>query len=725
MGKKRGLAWLFTSTIAMSAAAHAQEAPGAQEEEIVVTAQRRAERLIDVPQAVSVLSADDLERSGATQLRELASAVPGLSLSTRGAGENQISLRGVTVGGIDVSATVGTYVDEVPYGSSTGFGRNSHYSSDGSLYNLSRIEVLRGPQGTLYGASSMGGLLKYVTVEPDPSGVSGNGSASVSATEEGGTSYTGTVAVNLPITDVAALRLSGFYTRDGGFIDNPANDAEDVNQADLSGLRADFLLDATPDLSIRLVAESQNVERDGTGSVDFTPDPNGEPVVGELSQFRPIAENFDQSFLLFAGTITYDFGGATLTSISSYQETDTSSVVDSSANFVPLLGSFGLDYGGFGISDTPRTEKFTQEIRLASNGENRIDWILGAFYTEENSTRGSVAVLEDLAGAPAPNYVAMFDAPLAILDAPSTYEEKAIFGDLTFHVTDRLDLTAGVRQSSIDQSYNLTISGIVFEPFTGYFPASSSEEVTTYLANVLYRFSDHSTLYFRYATGYRPGGPNFVVLPTTPSTFEADTLASYEIGYRIESSDRAYSLDAAVFHIDWSDIQVFDLTNPIGGMLNAEGAAIDGVEIAATARPTEGLRLAGSVAYQDASLTDGNANLYAADGDGLPNVPEFTAALDADYEFSSTGLRPTIGASVRYVADRNATFSLAPVRHELPAYTAIDLRAGLTLGAVDAQFFVHNAGDERGELSAITAAGRPAAAILQPRTVGLTLRTEF
>jgi outer membrane receptor protein involved in Fe transport len=392
---------------------------------------------------------------------------------------------------------------------------------------------------------------------------------------------------------------------------------------------------------------------------------------------------------------------------------------------VPLLASVGLPYGGIGLTDRPRTEKFTQEIRLASSGKHRVDWILGGFYTDEDSTRASATVLEDVSGAPAPNYISAFGMPLALIDAPSTYEELAFFGDLTFHLTDRFDVTAGARYSTIDQTYNQTLSGLLLEPFTGYFPASSDENVTTYLANARYSFNEHSTLYVRYATGYRPGGPNFVVLPGTPSTFESDSLHSYEIGYRIESSDRAYSLDTAVYHVDWSDIQVFDLTNPLGGMRNSGRATIDGFELAAVARPIDDLRFSGSFAYQDASLSRADPNLYAAKDDSLPNVPEFTAAVDADYEFSSSTLRPTIGASLRYVSERDTTFSLAPLRHDLPAYTSVDVRGGLTLGAVDLQLFVYNVSNERGELSAITASGQPSVAMMRPRTFGVSLRTQF
>src|SRR6202158_2776791 len=203
-------------------------------EGIMVTAQKRSERLIDVPQAVTVLSADDLAKMGATQFRDIANAVPGLSLQTSGAGFSQITLRGVNAG-YDIGPTVAVYVDEVPYGSSSAFAEGGATRFDMALFDLDRIEVLRGPQGTLYGASSIGGLIKYVTPKPSTQGFSSRATVGTAATFHGGVSYNGAAAINAPIADDVAVRASGFYSHDGGYIENLARGEKNVNRSGVYG----------------------------------------------------------------------------------------------------------------------------------------------------------------------------------------------------------------------------------------------------------------------------------------------------------------------------------------------------------------------------------------------------------------------------------------------------------------------------------------------------------
>ena len=232
-------------------------------EEIIVTAQKQEQKLSETPLSVTALSAKDLNALGATQFRDFANTVPGLQFSTTGVGSTQVNLRGITSGD-NVSPTVGIYVDEVPYGSSTAFAGGAQLALDVGLFDLSRVEVLRGPQGTLYGASTMGGLLKYVTTVPNLHDFGGTARAGLSTTEHGGVSYDAAAAVNLPFaSDKAAARVSGFYSHDGGYVDNIALNKDDVNQSDVYGGRGDVLFQPTDQLSIRLTAYSQDITRDG------------------------------------------------------------------------------------------------------------------------------------------------------------------------------------------------------------------------------------------------------------------------------------------------------------------------------------------------------------------------------------------------------------------------------------------------------------------------------
>lgn len=694
-------------------------------EEIVVTAQKRQERLIDTPQAVSVLQADMLAKLGATQFRDFANSVPGLNFTTAGAGYNQLSLRGVTTG-IDVSATVGTYVDEVPYGSSSGFATGAQLGLDMGLFDVDRIEVLRGPQGTLYGASAMGGLLKYVTKRPDSARFRADVQTGISATQDGGVSYNGSLAINTPlITQKAALRVSSFFSRDGGFTDNVTLGNKDVNAADVYGGRADMLLTPNEKLSVRFTAFLQNIARNGESSADFAF--SGAPISGDLNQTRSLDEPFDQRFRLVSGTLAYDFGPATLTSISSYQTVDTTYHADVSLIDLPFCAvSAAGACSAIAWEFKPSTDKFTQEVRLASSGNNTLEWLFGGFYTHESSTRSLGFELRDVAGQPIPNDVLQGSFP-------SRFAEYAAFGDLTWHFTNRLDMTAGLRYAHNSQDFAQLLSFGVFHFDQPQTP--SSEEVVTYLANARYRFNDHSTGYVRYATGYRPGGPNFVVpdpdtgQPVGNPTFAADKLKSYELGYRAESFDRRFGIDAAVYYIDWSDLQVLVNVKNFSGYDNAaSGARVRGAELAVTARPISSFTMNCALAYQNAQMAKDEPNLGAREGDRLPNVPRLTASLNADWKIPVGSLQPTIGATVRHVGSRNASFDVSPPANPqffLPAYTSIDLRTGIEINSVSLQLYAHNLFDRRGELSAYTFYGSSRVTMLQPRTIGITVAAHF
>lgn len=723
-----GLASLLVTT-ALGSPAFAQTAAPSQEGatqlgEIIVTAQKREERANETPLSLTVLTGETLQAGGATQLSDIAATVPGLSFTSNGVGQGQVNLRGVTTG-LNVSPTVGVYVDEVPYGSSTSFAGAAQLALDVGLFDIDRVEILRGPQGTLYGASTMGGLLKYVTRAPDPTGFAGGFRAGVNTTAHGGVGYDLAGSFNAPFaSDTAAVRINGFYTQDSGFIDNLTLGDEDANQSGVYGGRVDALFNPTDALSVRLTAFAQDIERDGSGSADFN-GVTGEPVDGEYDQRRG-AEPFSQAFRLASAVVDYDFGDVQLTSVTSYQTSDIDYVTDVSALYVPLLGGFGLALGSTPLVKEVETDKFTQEARLAGTFGD-FDWIVGGFYTREKSFQLQTLPATDVTGAP-------FPLTLLRAELPSLYEETAAFGTLTWHVTDRLDLSGGLRHATNEQTYEQIASGLLGGPA----PKRSSEEsVTTYLANARYRLNDRSIAYLRYATGYRPGGPNMVLNdpvtgdPLAPPTFDSDSLDSYEAGYKASTADRRFSIDASVYLIDWTDLQIVALRNGVGVVANASAAAIKGAELTVTARPVPALSLVAAVSLMDAELDADSPDLGGLKGDPLPDSPDLTLALSADYGFSLGGHDADVGATVRYVDDRISSFDQSPgtPQHQLPDYTTVDLRAGIDFGSVRAQLYVRNLFDEFGELSALTSfsvAGGPIQITpLRPRTVGLTLSQRF
>lgn len=693
--------------------------------EVVVTAQKYKQRLIDTPESVSVVSSEDLAKMGATQFSDFANTVPGLSFTTGGAGLNQVTLRGITTG-FNISQTVGIYVDDVPIGKTGAFAQQGQMSFDTGLFDLDRIEVLRGPQGTLYGASTMGGVIKYVTKEPNTHVSSVDTETGVSTIDHGGISYDENVAVNAPLVeDKAALRMSGYYSHDGGYIDNVALGLNDVNRSHIYGGRLDLLFTPTEKLSIRVSGFMQNIARDGEADADYLP--NGTPEYGSLDQYRFLREPFVQEFRLFSGTVKYDFGPASLTSITSYQTMQTSTAYDYSRIYVPLLNPiFGTDYSAIGDAQQAGYNSFVQEVRLASDAGHRLQWLIGGYFTNQTANNHQESVALGPQYQPAPNND-FFD-----FRTPSTYREYAAFGDLTYHLTDRFELSGGARLSKNEQSATQIGGGLLI----GSTPTrSSSDRVATYLADARYKFGQHVVGYVRYATGFRPGGPNFVVnnpatgKPLAPPTFAPDRLASYEGGIKAETADRRFSIDVDGYYIDWMNIQIPVSANGIVVYGNDPGGAtVRGSELTLKAKPVQQLMLTGAFAYQDAQLSQANAFIGGAKGEQLPDVPHFTAALNADYMIPVGDLLPTVGATFRYVGHRTGSFNMSTTpQYQLPAYSALDLRVGVILRSIDLQLYVHNVTNELGQLAAYPFAyrGDPQPAIMQPRTVGISVTKHF
>lgn len=714
--------------VAQTEAPVAPAETGAQEkergdalEEIVVTAQKREERLVDAPLTVSVLSAERLSNLGATQFRDFADTIPGLSFQSAGPGFTQISIRGVSIG-LDSSATVGVYVDDVPYGSSTSFARGGQITFDAGIFDLERIEVLQGPQGTLYGSSTLGGLIKYVTKQPNTRRFGGDAQTGVSSTDGGGINYDVSGSLNAPlVSDRMALRVSGFDNHDGGYIDNVARGDKDANSSDVYGARIDWLFTPTEQLSIRLNEFLQNTSTDGFPTADYSL--TGHPIEGSLRQSRAFPEEFEQHYHLASATLNYDFGKMSLASISSYQTTQTQFFVDYSTVVLAGARTVVPATAAVGYHDDSSTDKFTQEVRLASQGTHLLDWVVGGFYTHEKSKLAANYELRDAAGAELPNTVFTFLVP-------SKYEEYAAFGDLTWHLSQKFDVTGGIRYAANQQTFEQIGAGAFGRTAP---PVESKGHTYTYLGNARYHFSDDATGYLRYATGYRPGGPNFFLVDPmtgariTPATFDADTLKSYEAGFKADALNGMVNIDISSFYIDWNNIQLTVTRGGFGARENAPtGATIRGAQLSVTARPIHEWSLAGAVAYQNAKMDGPVPSVGAADGERLPGVPRINASLMADYELPGAW-KPTLGATVRYVDDRKNSFGAAA--YELPSYTSVDMRGGWTLDRIKLQLFVHNIFDERGQLTPrvrfFPAAGPIQVSILQPRTYGLVASMSF
>jgi outer membrane receptor protein involved in Fe transport len=755
--------------LALSAAAAGAQTGSTSLGEVIVTAQKRNEALTDIPMSVSVLPGEALERQQVTNFQDIAALVPGLSLVSNTPGITRVTMRGINTGG--VASTVGIYVNEVPFGSSSGLANAAILSGDFDTFDMARIEVLRGPQGTLYGASSLGGVIKYVANAPSTEGFEARAQASLEDVEGAGTGYAFTGVLNIPMSDTFALRASGFYRSDGGYTESIGNNPipalqdpsvnivdgtlvkDELNDTDVTGGRLSALFTPSETFSLDLTVHYQNIDSENASSFEVDP-VTLEPLYGGLVASRYHDEPDDIEYQLYSATLDWDLGGATLQSITSYSEFTHD--LQSDAAVVDVLGT-GLGtaqlltfvYSTPGTADTllsgildqtTATDKFTQEFRLLSPESDKFEWLLGAYYTDEDSVIDQRLIAVDpVTGSPVAGVPLVAD--LAI---DSTYEELALFGNATWHVTDRFDLSFGARWSDNDQ--DATQSGLIILPILpggqlelNFDDLKSSESPVTWSFSPRYEFTDTTSAYLRVATGFRPGGPN--VLPPgapAPATYDSDELTNYEIGLRTGNASGSLSLDVAAFFLDWEDIQLFQVVNGFGVNANGGTAESKGLEFSAMYR-TGGLSLTLSGAYTDAELTDDtDPDLVGGfDGDALPFVPEWTLALGGDYEWSAFGdATAYVGGQVAYTGDRPANFSdridpLDPTSPRLEAdnYTTVDLRTGVLWENWSLELYGRNVTDEEGITDILSPGTSPAGAaglaIIRPRTIGLAVGYRF
>jgi iron complex outermembrane recepter protein len=743
---------------------------------IVVTAQKRAQVLLDVPASVTVIGGDTLERQHAKSFEEYLSLVPGFSINGSTAGVTRITLRGANTGG--VASTVAIFMDDVPFGSSTGLANGSILSGDFDPFDLNRIEVLRGPQGTLYGASSFGGVLRYITNAPKLNKFEVRGQAGIEDTAHGGLGYNAAAVLNAPLGDKMAIRIDGFYRKDHGYVDSIGNNpilniltgeeigrslvAKDINDRKSYGGRASLLLQATDDLSIRLTAFAQNLNSGASNTFEVDPD-TLKSLYGGFVQSRYQREPTRIKYRVYSGNADWDLGFANFASVTSYStfkenlETDASFVdVGGGLGFAQLvnaLANLGTDVGLLGlppnfiITNTPvtrplgvelfqttGTNKFTQEFRLASPNNDTLEWLIGAFYTHEKSIIDPQNYFATEFGT---DTIAPDISQIANIFLHSKYSEYAAFGNATWHITPRADLTLGGRWAHNKQRADLLIDSDVLGSSSGT-NLHSSESVFTYSVAPRYELSKHASIYARVANGYRPGGPNVIPAgspPGIPTTYGADRLTNYEVGIKAEAPDaHLWSIELAAYHIDWKDIQLFEIINNTGINANGGKARVNGLEFSGALRPLPGLTLATNGAYTDGKLKDDTPSLTGGfAGDPLPFVPKWSAALHGDYEFPlSLSIGGFVGATLSYIGKRTGPFN---DRHpapdsslvRVPAYTEVDLRGGVNVGQFTVEAFARNLFDKRGltDVGGFNGttfpAGAAGAAAIRPRTIGLTL----
>ncbi len=742
----------FLCTSALTGPAFAQQAgttqvaaatPATQHangiEEVVVTAEKRSATVQSAPLSITALSGAQLKSQGITNVMQVAEQVPGISLRTSGPGQTELEMRGMSSSG-GSSPTVGFYLDETPL-SPPAASLNGKVVIDPDLFDLNRVEVLRGPQGTLYGAGSMGGTIKLITNQPDLRTYAGDIDLTLSGTVHGGPNGTGKVMVNFPlVTDKLALRIVGTEGYVSGWTDryvvNPFPNAidpgpacpgwpgcvrgdvtahvtqtiPDVNWEWQQSARASLLAKPIPDLSIDTSFMFQRITMGGYNDYDQSP---GDSYLGHFQPFN-IHEPFSDRFDLVSSTWNYDLDFATLTSATSYwtrRESQTQDLAESIYNLFQYFGFSGVPHTPVTLTETDPSHQFSEEIRLASSGEGRLKWLIGAFYSQlesiYNDTNEDALLAGFSTGGAAAN-------PLGIIYNsynPFHISQYAFFGEASYRLTDSVRLTAGLRYFSYSTSVQEQQSGI------GTFYGNAIPQVASYTesaSGITPKFNvswepDHDlTVYATAAKGFRPGGVNLPIPPQigcalSTEVYGPDTAWDYELGEKARMFDSRLSVNADVYYITWSNIQQL-INQPCGYPLttNAGSAKSYGPEFELNAKLTPELTLTISAAYTHATLTSVNTLVTAAapslvPGAAILNIPRYTEStslaykrpLNDAYDFFARVTNSLVGPSV----DTSYT------REDLQSYDLIGARCGVQGDHWSGTFFIDNLTNKHAELS--------------------------
>lgn len=782
------LAGLSTlALVPVATPALAQEAGAAEDDSniIIVTATKRDANLQDIPFSINAQTAEDIQKSGAVTLEDLSRNVAGLSVQNLGPGQSQVSVRGVSAGQVvrdqpGVKEQVGVYLDESVISLSL-------FTPDIDLYDLNRVETLRGPQGTLFGSGSVGGTIRYITNQPKIGVMEGSVEANLNLVD--GDDIGGHLkgAVNIPMGDTAAIRAVGYYTRYGGFINavGPAG-GDDVNSGERYGGRLALTFEPSDNFSITPRVVYQKVTADGFNRQDiynlygnqFTTT-RPQVTYDEREQYLLLREGFEDETLIADLNLNVGLGGAKLTSVTSYINRDILVSRDASA----LTGSVSVDLGypdagvllPSNLVDTTDLETWSQELRLASDNDSPFQWVIGGFYskvdrvyTQTLPTPGYDAVTDATLGAGTSAAVANGFGANSPYNAFLPYDIKqfALFGEVSYDLSDAFTATAGGRYYDFKETRSFVSGGLFANGDNRTDSTKSSGFTPRFL--VSYDLSDAVTVNAQASKGFRLGGVNDplnlpLCLPADAALFggfqdyDDETLWNYELG--VKSQGRGFTFNAAGFYNDIKNLQV---TLDAGScssrvVFNVPKAHSMGVEFELGLSPTDGLDLNLSGSLIEAEFDSTLPGVLAAttgirEGNRLPSVPKFQLSASGSYEWPiGDTANMYVAASVQHVGTRftqpadqennprtfvhGLTFGGAPagssttVDLQLPDYQLVNLSAGVDFdNGLSLIAYVNNLFDENALLSFDRERGgraRLGYTVGQPRTFGITARKTF
>ena len=745
-------------------------------EEVLVTATKRTESLQTVGLSLTALSGDELQARGAADFEDYAVAIPNLAFGATDDGI--LANRTISVRGIEGLNTTSFYIDDVPLDESV----------DPLVLDVERIEVLRGPQGTLYGARGLGGTIRVITKRPEFDGTSGRLNLATSHTKHGDLNYEFDGAFNLPLADNAAIRLLGYYQREAGIFDlvvgpatapgvaaaagapgaitgDPAEEESNVDDKTTYGAQLAFRWAPTDVFTVDARALYQKTDLDGFPLADLAFAAAPEPFklrAGDLTQNRlfNVREGGEDEWAQFSLTLGYEAEFGAFTSSTGYFTRDTFEYEDSS-EFISftllggILPSFGLPTAPAPVPSpifqTLEFDTFMQEVRFVSSFDGPLQMIAGAFYQDtdddeafqpENIATGFGAAFDGFLGLPPGTSSDL----IFTSDTIRTVEEIGLFGEFSYDLTDRFTATIGLRYFDTEVFYDdynagFAVGGVIDLP-----PATQKENGVNLKFLVEYQQSDSLFLFASAAEGFRIGGVNrelsdalgcetqlnaLGLSKADGRTYDSDKLWSYELGAKLGTADQRYTFNASAFYVDFDELQQRVLL-ACGFDLNINGGAARslGFEAEFNAQPVDGLRMQLAAGYTDAEFTEtvpGGVN----DGDPLQQVPEWTFSATLDYERPAFGdFNWFVRGDFAHVGSSISTVVDSGNPRIRPSFNILNARIGLRSLNYRVSLFMDNLFNEEAVYSdnrtlAAEAAGRPRIVRNRPATVGLSLGYDF
>lgn len=714
-------------------------------EEIIVTATRRSERLQDVPLSVTAFSQAELTQKGIVGFDGVARQTPGVVLNKASDNNVRFTVRGISTNGwgAGLQTTTTIYLDELPL-STIG----NTVTLDPSLYDVERVEFLRGPQGTLFGSGSLSGALRVLTKSPDLNDYDASVQADIGFTPDGhGVRQRYNGMVNIPLAkDTLGLRIVGFSRNEDGYVDNVGTGVKNANALTDWGGRAILLWKPNDRLSVRLLGSYEDSDPKDSSLTS--------PSLGDRKRYSTIPDQYTSKTQIYNGTLDYQFDGAHLTSSSTY------SIADSLFN-VDLAGTFNLAIP-FYLYDSFKSKTFVQETRLASDPGGKFDWVAGGFYLHrdtdlngENRSSAAYLTARGITGLPG--------ATFSKFGADTRTYELAGFGELTYHLTDKLSATGGLRYGKYGGTVD-TYAGFNTAYFTyallglsGPLAITRSSAATTkypsaekasWKASLTYKPSRDLTTYATVSTGYRTpvynsrAGSVSTVTPSDliiPPGAGSDNLVNYEVGLKGRWLDGKLSANLAAYYIDWKNIQVQAnrQSDSVQFATNVGRAASKGLEAEVTLAPVRGLVLGLNGSLNEAKVTELTPQEAvisgAVDGARLasPHVQgSFFGVYSYDLGDNVTGFSSFqiqhVGSFPNGFPNTPGKTTVSPLYGYTDRYTYVNLQTGLTFGKLSTALYVENLGNSRA-----TVYIHPEAfvysrdAILRPRTFGLRVGYDF